>query len=325
LAVEGLHSATDVHLALWHGPTRELVVSMGLVVLGLGLYYAGRKVWWGMVRVPAWLQFDRGFERGLDGLSTFAKRLTRGLRSDEPLDYLPIIVGFSVCLVGGSLLGLFGPSAVEGLRWWGGWSEVNSLRVLVASLIALSVLGVMVLKGWATQLIALSVSGFLICFYFVLYRAPDLALTQILVEVVTLFMILILLGRFPRSAERGEIMHRPPKRRSALNACLALGLGGTVTLFILVVSAAPGGDRLGAFFLENTVPLAEGSNAVNTILVDFRGFDTLGEITVLVVAMLGCLGLLMRYRRSKAEYRAGPMGPPGYGIDDPTGERRERS
>jgi NADH:ubiquinone oxidoreductase subunit 5 (subunit L)/multisubunit Na+/H+ antiporter MnhA subunit/multisubunit Na+/H+ antiporter MnhB subunit len=320
LAVEGLHSATDVHLVLWHGVTRELVVSMVLVVLGLGLYYAGRKLWWGRVRVPGWLQFDRGFERGLDGLSTFAKRLTRGLRSDEPLDYLPIILGFSVCLVGGSLLGLFGTSAVEGLRWWGGWSEVNPLRVLVALLIALSVMGVLVLRGWATQLIALSVSGFLICFYFVLYRAPDLALTQILIEVVTLFMILILLGRFPRSAERGEIMQRPPGRRSALNACLALGLGGTVTLFIIVVSAAPGGDRLGTFFLENTVPLAEGSNAVNTILVDFRGFDTLGEITVLVVAMLGCLGLLMRYRRSKAEYRAGPMGPPGYGIDDPTGD-----
>jgi multicomponent Na+:H+ antiporter subunit A len=55
---------------------------------------------------------------------------------------------------------------------------------------------------------------------------------------------------------------------------------------------------------------------VNTILVDFRGFDTFGEITVLVVAMLGCLGLLMRYRRSRTEYEAGPMGPPGYGIDD---------
>jgi hypothetical protein len=63
------------------------------------------------------------------------------------------------------------------------------------------------------------------------------------------------------------------------------------------------------------VPLAEGSNAVNTILVDFRGFDTLGEITVLAVAMLGCLGLLMRYKRSPEEYKAGPLGPPGTGIE----------
>jgi hypothetical protein len=63
---------------------------------------------------------------------------------------------------------------------------------------------------------------------------------------------------------------------------------------------------------------AEGSNAVNTILVDFRGFDTLGEITVLVIATLGCLGLLMRYKRTPEEYKQGPLGPPGFGVDEKT-------
>ena len=93
-----------------------------------------------------------------------------------------------------------------------------------------------------------------------------------------------------------------------------------MTVLVLLVAQSPHPDRLGQFFLDQTVPLAAGSNAVNTILVDFRGFDTLGEITVLVVATLGCLGLLMRYRRSRAEYAAGPMGPPGYGIGDPPKE-----
>jgi hypothetical protein len=71
---------------------------------------------------------------------------------------------------------------------------------------------------------------------------------------------------------------------------------------------------LGTFFLNQTVPLAAGSNAVITILVDFRVSDTLGEITVLVVAMLGGLGLLMRYKRTSTEYKEGPMGPPGFGT-----------
>jgi hypothetical protein len=63
-----------------------------------------------------------------------------------------------------------------------------------------------------------------------------------------------------------------------------------------------------------TVPLAAGTNAVNTVLVDFRGFDTLMEVTVLVVATIGAMGLFMRYRRTAEERRAGAMGPPGLGL-----------
>jgi multisubunit Na+/H+ antiporter MnhB subunit len=204
----------------------------------------------------------------------------------------------------------------RGLLAGAAWPAPDALRSLVAGLIALSVIGVLLLKRWTTQLICLSVAGFLICFYFVLYRAPDLALTQILIEVVTLFLILILLGRFPGEAEKGEATRKHPGWRKGINIVLALGVGGLVTVLILVVTAAPGANRRGEFFLENTVPLAGGANAVNTILVDFRGFDTFGEIIVLVVAMLGGLGLLMRYKRSAAEYREGPMGPPGFGTGE---------
>jgi multisubunit Na+/H+ antiporter MnhB subunit len=70
----------------------------------------------------------------------------------------------------------------------------------------------------------------------------------------------------------------------------------------------------GTYYLENTVPLAYGTNTVNTILVDFRGFDTLLEAAVLVIACLGAIGLVMRYRRSAEEYASGPMGPAGYGL-----------
>jgi multisubunit Na+/H+ antiporter MnhB subunit len=191
------------------------------------------------------------------------------------------------------------------------------MRAMVAALIMLAVLAVLVLPRWTTQLISLSVAGFLICFYFVLYRAPDLALTQILIEVVTLFLILLLLGRFPQSAEEGEITWQAPGWRRAINAGLAAGVGLLATSLILVVTSRPASQRLGDFFLAQTVSLAEGRNAVNTILVDFRGFDTLGEITVLLIATLGGLGLLMRYKRTREEYRQGPLGPPGISASAP--------
>lgn len=322
LVAEGLNRPHELHL--WPGVTRELVASLLVLAAGLGLYWLGERVGWRWHRIPRALQFDRFFEAGLEGFSKFTKWLTRVVRADQPVDYLPIVIGFALVLVGGSLVwALATGDALMTLLREAAWGWPDALRSFVVLLITLSVAGVVVLRRWTTQLIALSVSGFLVCFYFVLYRAPDLALTQILIEVVTLFMVLILLGRFPRSAETGELTHPPSWTRRALNLGLALGMGALTTGLILVVTARPHERRLGDFFLAQTGPLADGSNAVNTILVDFRGFDTLGEITVLVIAMLGCLGLLMRYKRTAAEYRAGPMGPPGFGTDaDPRHIRR---
>ncbi len=319
LVVPGLNHPQ--HLALWHGLTKELLTSTLVLVVGGGLFWLCNRTQWRWQRVPRALQFDRFFETGLELFSKFTKGLTRFLRSDQPVDYLPIIIGFAVLVVGGSLVWQFNANDQLQTLWANAARPApDALRAFVAGLIALAVISVVLLKRWTTQLIALSVAGFLVCFYFVLYRAPDLALTQILIEVVTLFLILILLGRFAISAEAGETSHKDPAWRKLLNLTIALCVGTLATTLILLVTAAPGEERLGEFFLAETVPLAEGSNAVNTILVDFRGFDTLGEITVLVIAMLGALGLLMRYKRTAAETREGPMGPPGFGIGDGKGK-----
>jgi multisubunit Na+/H+ antiporter MnhB subunit len=80
------------------------------------------------------------------------------------------------------------------------------------------------------------------------------------------------------------------------------------------MSATPHPERIGPRFLETTVELAKGSNAVNTILVDYRGFDTMFEITVLFIAMLGCLGLIMRRKRTPSEFQKGALGVPGFGL-----------
>ncbi len=321
LAVEGLHQSAP-HLALWHGPTPELFVSLAVMLLGLGVFVLGQRTAWRWAAIPRRLRFDEYFETGIEYFSKFTKWLTRFLRADKPVDYLPVIIAFKLCVVGGFMGYALWPSVRESAGAWT-WDALapHPVRSFVAALIALSVVGVLILRRWTTQLISLSVAGFLTTFYYVLYRAPDLALTQILIEVVTLFLILILLGRFPRSSELGEIIHRPSLARRRLNVVLSLGVGILMTTFILWFNAVPHPDRIGRFFTERTVELAEGRNAVNTILVDFRGFDTLGEITVLVIAMLGGLGLLMRYKRTPEEYQEGPMGPPGLGIKH--SERRE--
>jgi multicomponent K+:H+ antiporter subunit A/multicomponent Na+:H+ antiporter subunit A len=316
LKVAGLHAVAPSHLVLWHGVNRELLVSTALLALGAGLYLAGRATGWRWANIPAALRFDTAFERGVDGFSGFTKVATKCFGADSPMLYLPVVLGFIVACVGGYVLWHIPPgswvalvvSGIEQHHWSG-------LRVLTAALIALGALGAVWLRTWSAQLISVSCAGFLTCFYYVLYRAPDLALTQILIETVTLILVLYLLARFPRSAQRGEEDDRRFSGRRLFALGVAVCVGIMMTGLSLLVTGDASTARLGDRFLSETLPQAEGANAVNTILVDFRGFDTFGEITVLVVAMLGAIGLMTRRKRTPEEFRQGPLGPPGFGLN----------
>jgi NADH:ubiquinone oxidoreductase subunit 5 (subunit L)/multisubunit Na+/H+ antiporter MnhA subunit len=310
-AVEGLNRPKP--LSVWHGWSVELLASGGMMMAGVMVYEVGRRTGWRGWRIPEVLGVDKGFEWLLERFQGSTKAWTRRLGSDRPAEHLSIVVGFVVMAMGVGMVGLV-PGLME--RLWPEEVGMDPLRTGVAGLIAMTVVGVLLLRRWTAQLISLAVAGFLTCFYFVLYRAPDLALTQILVETVTLILVLLLLARFPESVQVGEETRKPGRWTHYLHIGLALATGCVATGLILVVTSAPHPEPLGERYLEQTVPLAKGSNAVNTLLVDFRGFDTLGEVTVLVVATLGCLGLLMRYKRTPEENRQGPMGPPGFGVEE---------
>lgn len=313
--VPGLHVETLPELHVWHGINREFLTSLAVVAGGTFVVVLGTRARWRWARTPRWLRWDLLFERGVDGLGNLAKGITKGVGSDTPQTWLRIVMTFAVLLVGGYLAVRLPASPLTELlgerlsrQHWDG------LRVATALLMALSAVGVIVLRTWPGQLISLSVFGFLNTLYFVLYHAPDLALTQILVDTVTLILVVVLLARFPRSAQEGEESDRRWSWKQAGVTVVAVGFGATMTLLGLLMTARPHPEPIGPWFARATVPLAEGMNAVNTILVDFRGVDTMGEITVLVIAMLGCLGLLFRRRRSPEERAAGAMGPPGLGT-----------
>lgn len=304
LRVAGLQGETESYLALWHGFSRELGVSFGIILLGVGLYLLKNRTGWRQV-VPTAFQFDHFFEKGVYGMTGFASGVTRRLHAERPLSFLPIMLGILVLLLGWQLM-------ANPPSW--NFLPVHPLRGFVAALIIITALGAVRLPGWTSQLISLSASGFLVTFYFVLYQAPDLALTQILVEAATLLLVLLLLSRFPISADAGEKRDFRNQGRRWLNLTIATGAGGAVFLIALISMAARHPEAMGPRFLEATKPLAKGYNTVNTILIDFRGFDTLGEISVLLIAVLGGIGLLMRYKRTDNEASQGLAGPPGFGI-----------
>ncbi|MFW5882733.1 MAG: hydrogen gas-evolving membrane-bound hydrogenase subunit E [Verrucomicrobiota bacterium] len=314
LYVEGLHSHykgnPDYVLSKWHGWTREFFTSLGIVLLGAGLYVWANRRRWSFTRIPVWLQFDAAFERGVSALPVVSKRITGWLRSDAPMDYLPIIGGFVVVCTSWMFLGaLSGGEAI-----WPSLAGMDLLHWLLVLLLGMSALGVVVAPSWPAQVVALSIVGLLVTFFFVLMRAPDLAMTQLLIEATTLILILLLLARFPKRAQEGENQTRDHWPRKTLNTLLATATGLLMAALTFVFAAQKHPDFAGQFFLDNTVKGAKGTNTVNTILVDFRGFDTLMEITVLLIATLGCIGLLMRYRRTPDETAAAEAGPPGFGT-----------
>jgi multicomponent Na+:H+ antiporter subunit A len=133
----------------------------------------------------------------------------------------------------------------------------------------------------------LGIEGALLSLLFALFGAPDLAFTQLMIEVITL-VLFVLAFHFLPDAFTTQI------RRSArlVDGLIAGGAGITVTLLILAAQSNRVGEPISTWFIENAVLVGQGHNVVNVILVDFRGLDTQGEITVLLIAAMGVTALL---------------------------------
>ena len=309
LSVPGLHAAEALTFKAFPDHwSVEVGWSLAILASGALLFMLLGRTLWAKLQIPAPLRFDLGFARGIDLLLLSAKKTTALLRSDSQFDYIAIILISVVLLLGGYIaatpaLWIALPTA----------EDFNPLRTYVVVLIGVAAFLVLAMRRWTAQLIAMSIVGFLVTFYFVLFKAPDLAMTQILVETATLVLVLVLLARFPHTAEAGEHDARGGGIRLGIRLGVAIGMGVLTTVLTVLALSPKHPEPVGDYYLANTVELAHGTNAVNTLLVDFRGFDTLFEVTALVIAVLGALGLLNRHRRTRAEYRAGAMTLPGFG------------
>ncbi|HXV32175.1 MAG TPA: hydrogen gas-evolving membrane-bound hydrogenase subunit E, partial [Sinorhizobium sp.] len=147
-------------------------------------------------------------------------------------------------------------------------------------------------------LVLLGGAGLVTCITFVWLSAPDLAVTQLLVEIVTTVLILLGLRWLPKRIEEPETEDIPLKIRfrRLRDFLLALLAGGGMTLIAYTMMTQPPSETIASYFLERAYSEGGGTNVVNVILVDFRGFDTLGEIAVLCIVALTVFALLLRFR-----------------------------
>jgi multicomponent Na+:H+ antiporter subunit A len=278
-----------VHLAPWHGFGVPLALSALTLAGGTALAATDRwvqpKLAWGSA-VPSGAEIYRQVLRGLGRVAT---RVTGFVQSGS----LPVYAG--VILATAAVL-----PAVALLRGgeWAGWPPLGSLREApAAALLLVAALGAAVVRHRFSAALFLGVTGYAMAALFVLSGAPDLALTQAAVETLSTVVFVLVLRRLPERFERQSTM-----RRRVLRLAIS-GMAG-VTVFVFALAAA--GHRLPSpvsdEMVARAVPDGHGRNVVNVILVDFRGLDTLAEVTVLATASIGAVALA-RVGRRAAEAR----------------------
>ena len=280
------------HLALWHGLTPALGFSVLTLLLGAALF-AGREPVRAAQRrssaVLGALDADRSYDRTLVGVDRTALRSTALVQNGSLPVYLAMILLTLVLLPGSALVG--GTALTLDLKAWD-----RPLQAVVAVVIAVAAVATARAHRRFTAVLYLGAVGYGIAVMFVLQGGPDLALTQFLVETLALVIFMFVLRRLPPTFAVPFL-----RMSQAFRLGVALSVGVFVALAGLVAGQARTASPASQAYLDQALPEGGGRNVVNVILVDFRGFDTLGEVTVLAVATMGIASLVLagRGRRSK--------------------------
>lgn len=287
----------EYSLSIWHGFNVPLVMSLVALVGGFLLYMAMRDYLSRSEDGPPYLRRLKGqrlFERVLVTVSWRWARLAEsrlGTRNLQPQLRWIVVTGFLAATLPLYLSGFERRPVV--------FSAVDPAFALIWLVGMALAIGAAVSAKYhrLASLIMLGGVGLIVCMTFVWLSAPDLAITQLLVEIVTTVLILLGLRWLPkRSPGIGEVMTLRSRFRRFRDLAIAIlcGVGMSVVAFTVMTMPVP--DAIASYFLQNAYTEGGGRNVVNVILVDFRAFDTFGEIAVLGIVGLTVYGLLRRFR-----------------------------
>lgn len=272
----------SIELALWHGWNLTLFLSIGTLVGGMVIYASRGALrqaaisWKGVARWGP----EGWYSLGLRALQGVARVQTRLLQNGYLRYYVLTSVITFVGLVGYTLL------QRDGVPRLGAWSDVRFHEAWLAGLILVASLATVGARTRLGAVAALGVVGYAVALLFVLFGAPDLAMTQFLVETLMVILFVLVFYHLPA-------FPRLSRLRSRLrDALVVVSVGSVIAALVLVMNQVQWHGPISDYFAEHSVEQAHGRNIVNVILVDFRGLDTLGEITVLSVAGMGVYALL---------------------------------
>lgn len=272
----------QVKIYYWHGWNTELFMTIGVVVLGT-LLYLGLKRWSKLYDyLPKRLTLNKAYDGGLVGLERVSFKLNQLHMSGFIRDYLVYIFAFMIIVLGGAML-LFGGISIS----TDDLAPIAIYEVIIAMIMIMAALTVIFTSSRLVAIISVGVVGYVVALLFVIFRAPDLALTQLVVETVSVALFLLCFYHLPVLKKKLKKFHF-----KAVNFVISIGVGVVVTLIALSSQGINAFEPISKHLLDTSYTEAGGKNVVNVILVDFRGFDTLLEILVLGIASLGVYALI---------------------------------
>ncbi|WP_010523663.1 DUF4040 family protein [Nesterenkonia sp. F] len=267
------------HLALWHGFSVELLLSA--VVIGGGLLMV-----LGRARVDALLPRRILPFTGVDAVESLRLALIRGGRRVGDLTRTDVhalhLTLPGIFLLGVLIAGLIASPAV-------GSPSAGSTRPadwILLTLLAAFLLGTVLSKDRAAAVVLAGGAGFVVASFYFMLGAVDVGITQLLVEILTVVVLVLVLRKLPKR------FHRVPRSRTAVSAIVAIAFGAAAFLATYALTGRRGQSDIAQYYQENTYEQTGADNIVNSILVDFRALDTFGELTVLGVAGFAILAVL---------------------------------
>jgi len=279
-----------LELALWHGWNPVLLLSILTTLGGLGLFALRARVRLFLGRLETSARFgpERSYGVLLNGLNALARRQTALLQSGYLRLYLLVVI--VITTIGAAVPILTLGELKISLDVW----DFRFYELGLAVLIVLAAVAATFSTSRLGAIAALGVVGYGIALLYILFGAPDLAITQFLIETLMVILFVLVFYYLPRFA----VLSTPRVRLR--DGLIAAAAGALMTLLVMAVNSIQLHPSIAGYFAENSVPLAHGRNIVNVIIVDFRALDTLGEITVLGIAGIGVFALV-KLRRSKED------------------------
>jgi multicomponent Na+:H+ antiporter subunit A len=277
----------DYHLALWHGIEPALALSALTLVLGIVLFWKRSAVTSFQKRVPAVINSADGYWKVMRFIDRTAARVTSSTQRGSLPFYLGVILLVFVVAVGTTL--------VLNAQWPSDlvvWDYPAQLAIAI--IMAVAALAAVRASKRFTAVVLVGVTGYGMAVLFALQGAPDLAFTQVLIETVALVAFVLVLRRLP---QRIGVAH-PRRRRSGLRIGLGVGVGLTMAFVAMISLGSRAHDPISRILADIAYEGGHGTNVVNVTLVDIRGWDTMGELSVIIVAATGVASMVFLDRRT---------------------------
>jgi len=292
------------HLALWHGFGLPVIFSIIVIVGGVIAFLGIRKIRDRVFGFRPMLNADRIYDAALRSADTVSLLLTRNTQRGS----LPVTQGVILCtaILLPTIVLFLGARDQLQIDY-----DATAPQFVIGGIMIAASIAAVVLRNRLAATLLVGVTGYGCGMLFALYGAPDLALTQFLVETLTLVIFVLVLRKLPAEPEKRHATGFKP-----LRALIGLAFGAMLVVIGLYAASARSTEPLHVDLPEAAYKFGQGANAVNVILVDIRAWDTLGEVSVLIAAATGVASMVFRNRRFGAVPRVADAARLQAGISD---------